>query len=83
MGRPKITDPDILGTIVDEVIDAYPGQAARAKYATSLRGFFIDEVMTRTHGKADGPLTAKLVKEKIHEFSRRDCECRDGGGAGA
>jgi Asp-tRNA(Asn)/Glu-tRNA(Gln) amidotransferase B subunit len=54
LGLVQVSDETALGTWVDEVLAANPGEVARYRSGeTKLMGFFVGQVMKRSKGKAD------------------------------
>ncbi len=63
-GLRQITDSSEIDAVVQDVIDAHPGQVAEYRAGKSkLLGFFVGQVMKRTGGKANpGQVNAALKK---------------------
>jgi len=65
-GLIKISNPEELEAIIDEIIAAHPkelGQYRNGK--TKLQGFFVGQVMKKTSGRADPKLTNQLLGKKL------------------
>ncbi|MBD2774377.1 Asp-tRNA(Asn)/Glu-tRNA(Gln) amidotransferase subunit GatB [Iningainema tapete] len=66
-GEEKISDATILEPIVDQVIAANPKELEKYKSGkTSLKGFFVGQVLKQTGGRADPKLTNELVETKLN-----------------
>lgn len=63
----KISDPNILSSMVEEIINKFPKQVADYKNGKEkIFGFFIGEVMKISKGQADPEALNKMVKEKLN-----------------
>jgi aspartyl-tRNA(Asn)/glutamyl-tRNA(Gln) amidotransferase subunit B len=68
-GQELITDPDVLGPIVDEIIAANPQQVEKYRGGNiNLKGFFVGQVLKKTNKRAEPKLTNELVEKKLHKF---------------
>ncbi|OSO89339.1 glutaminyl-tRNA synthase (glutamine-hydrolyzing) subunit B [Cylindrospermopsis raciborskii CENA303] len=68
-GQELITDPDVLGPIVDEIIAANPQQVEKYRGGNiNLKGFFVGQVLKKTNKRAEPKLTNELVEKKLHNF---------------
>jgi aspartyl-tRNA(Asn)/glutamyl-tRNA(Gln) amidotransferase subunit B len=68
-GQELITDPDVLGPIVDEIIAANPQQVEKYRGGNiNLKGFFVGQVLKKTSKRAEPKLTNELVEKKLHNF---------------
>ncbi len=66
-GEEKISDASVLEPIVDRVIAANPKELEKYKSGkTSLKGFFVGQVLKQTGGRADPKLTNELVDKKLN-----------------
>ncbi len=66
-GEEKISDASVLEPIVDQVIAANPKELEKYKSGkTSLKGFFVGQVLKQTGGRADPKLTNELVDKKLN-----------------
>ena len=66
-GEEKISDASMLEPIVDQVIAANPKELEKYKSGkTSLKGFFVGQVLKQTGGRADPKLTNELVDKKLN-----------------
>jgi len=62
----QISDESAVGTAVDEVLAAHPGEIARIRDGEDrLVGFLVGQVMKATGGKADPRLVDRLVRERV------------------
>jgi glutaminyl-tRNA synthetase len=67
-GLRQVKDEDALGSIVDGVLAAHPGEVARYREGkTSLLGFFMGQVMKASKGKANPGLVKPLIAERLGE----------------
>jgi aspartyl-tRNA(Asn)/glutamyl-tRNA(Gln) amidotransferase subunit B len=65
-GLISISDPQAIEKIIDEVILAHPTEVEKYRAGkTSLKGFFIGQVMKKSGGKADPKLTNQLIEQKL------------------
>ena len=65
-GLKQITDAGAIGSIVDAVIAANPGQVAEYKAGKDkLIGYFVGQVMKETGGKANPGQVNQVLKEKL------------------
>jgi len=66
-GEEKISDASVLEPIIDQVIAANPKELEKYKSGkTSLKGFFVGQVLKQTGGRADPKLTNELVDKKLN-----------------
>ncbi len=66
-GEEKISDASVLEPIVDQVIAANPKELEKYKSGkTSLKGFFVGQVLKQTGGRADPKLTNELIDKKLN-----------------
>jgi aspartyl-tRNA(Asn)/glutamyl-tRNA(Gln) amidotransferase subunit B len=66
-GLVQISDPAVIGTVVDEIIVAFPKELEQYKGGkTKMLGFFVGQVLKKTGGKADPKLTNQIVAEKLN-----------------
>ena len=66
-GEEKISDASMLEPIVDQVIAANPKELEKYKSGkTSLKGFFVGQVLKQTGGRADPKVTNELVDKKLN-----------------
>jgi aspartyl-tRNA(Asn)/glutamyl-tRNA(Gln) amidotransferase subunit B len=62
----QISDTGALEKMVQEVIDANPGQAEEFRNGKDkLMGFFVGQVMKASKGQANPELVNKIIKEKL------------------
>jgi len=64
-GLKQVTDVGAIETMVQDVIDANPDQAAAAKENPKLIGFFVGQVMKASQGKANPQAVNKVLREKL------------------
>ena len=65
-GMTQISDPAVLGPIVDRVLTASAAQADRYRDGEQhLLGFFVGQVMKASRGKADPRLANQLLRDKL------------------
>lgn len=61
----QISDPAVLGPILDELLAAHPKEADKLRAGNAkVAGFFVGQVMKRTKGKADPGLLQSMLREK-------------------
>jgi aspartyl-tRNA(Asn)/glutamyl-tRNA(Gln) amidotransferase subunit B len=66
-GMMQISDPAVLGPVIDGLLVAFPNELAQFKAGkTKMLGFFVGQVLKQTGGKADPKLTNQLVAEKLN-----------------
>lgn len=66
LGLLQVRDEDALGGWVDEVIAAFPAEAARFRGGEAkLLGFFVGQVMKRSGGKADPKAIQPLIEARL------------------
>ncbi|MFL0605085.1 Asp-tRNA(Asn)/Glu-tRNA(Gln) amidotransferase subunit GatB [Cylindrospermopsis raciborskii] len=66
-GQELITDPAVLGPIVDEIIAANPQQVEKYRGGNiNLKGFFVGQVLKKTNKRAEPKLTNELVERKLN-----------------
>ena len=62
-----LSDTDELGPIVDQILEANPGQVEAYRGGKEgLLGFFVGQVMKETQGTADARVVNDLVREKLN-----------------
>jgi aspartyl-tRNA(Asn)/glutamyl-tRNA(Gln) amidotransferase subunit B len=62
----QISDPAVIGPILDELVAAHPKEVEKLRAGNAkVAGFFVGQVMKRTRGKADPALVNRLLREKI------------------
>ncbi|MEN9253899.1 MAG: hypothetical protein Q6K26_03340, partial [Gloeomargarita sp. SZTDM-1c_bins_89] len=67
-GLTQVSDPELLGTWIDEVLAAHPQEVEQYRAGkTKLFGFFVGKVMQRSNGRADPKRTNELLKQKLAE----------------
>ncbi|MGC1309098.1 MAG: Asp-tRNA(Asn)/Glu-tRNA(Gln) amidotransferase subunit GatB [Phormidesmis sp.] len=65
-GLSQISSPDVIESMIDEVLAAHPEELAKFRAGkTKLKGFFVGQVMKRTGGRADPKLTNQLLGKKL------------------
>ena len=65
-GLTQISDPAIIGALIDDVIAKNPDNVAKFKAGnTNLLGFFVGQVLKQSGGKANPSVVNKLVEEKL------------------
>lgn len=65
-GLRQMSDTGAVAAIVDEVINANPGQLAQYREGkTGLLGFFVGQVMKKSGGTANPTTVNKLLQEKL------------------
>ena len=65
-GLIQISDPEAIEKIVSEVIAAHPEEVEKYRAGkTSLKGFFVGQVMKKSGGKADPKLTSQIIDQKL------------------
>ncbi len=65
-GLTQISDTGSLEKLVQEVIDANPGQAQEFRSGKDkLMGFFVGQVMKASKGQANPALVNKIIKDKL------------------
>jgi len=65
-GWMQISNPQILQSIIDEVIAKNPDNVAKYKAGnTKLFGFFVGEVLKATSGKANPKMVNELVGKTL------------------
>ncbi|NEP61426.1 MAG: Asp-tRNA(Asn)/Glu-tRNA(Gln) amidotransferase subunit GatB [Symploca sp. SIO2G7] len=65
-GLIKISNPEELEAIIDEIIAAHPKELEQYRNGkTKLQGFFVGQVMKKTSGRADPKLTNQLLGKKL------------------
>ncbi|HZR91454.1 MAG TPA: Asp-tRNA(Asn)/Glu-tRNA(Gln) amidotransferase subunit GatB [Gaiellaceae bacterium] len=66
LAQRAISDESELGTVVERVLAASPGQVEAYRAGKEgLLGFFVGQVMKETHGRADPRVVNELVREKL------------------
>ncbi|BAZ80032.1 Asp-tRNA(Asn)/Glu-tRNA(Gln) amidotransferase subunit GatB [Sphaerospermopsis kisseleviana CS-549] len=67
VGQELISDPAVLGQIIDEIIAANPQQVEQYRGGkTNLKGFFVGQVLKKTNKRAEPKLTNELVEKKLN-----------------
>jgi aspartyl-tRNA(Asn)/glutamyl-tRNA(Gln) amidotransferase subunit B len=67
-GLVQVSDAAAIGTVIDDVIKANPGQHADYKSGKEkLFGFFVGQVMKASKGKANPDMVNQLLKKKLNE----------------
>ncbi len=65
-GLVQISDPAVIGPIIDEVMVKNPDNVAKFKAGnTKLLGFFVGQVLKATGGKANPQVVNELVAQKL------------------
>jgi aspartyl-tRNA(Asn)/glutamyl-tRNA(Gln) amidotransferase subunit B len=65
-GLQQITDPQVISTLITQVLTAHPTQvAAYLAGKTKLLGFFVGQVMQRSKGRCHPPLLNELLKQQL------------------
>jgi aspartyl-tRNA(Asn)/glutamyl-tRNA(Gln) amidotransferase subunit B len=68
LGVVQVADTNVLGTWVDEVLGAHPGEVARFQGGeTKLMAFFVGQVMKASKGKADPKLAPQVLEERLRK----------------
>ena len=66
-GLMAITNPDELGAIIDQVLEANPDKLEQYRAGKKkLQGFFVGQIMKATSGKADPKLANKILNQKLN-----------------
>ena len=66
LGLVQVSDRGALGSWVEEVIAAHPGEVARFRNGeTKLMAFFVGQVMKRSKGKADPKGVQPVLQERL------------------
>ena len=66
LGLLQVSDTDVLGRIVDEVLTAHPKEVERYRAGEAkLMGFFVGQVMKRSQGKADPKGVQPVLVERL------------------
>ncbi len=61
-----ISDPDVLATLIDEVLAENPKELEQYRNGkTKLQGFFVGQMMKKTEGRADPKLTNQILGKKL------------------
>ena len=61
-----ISDPDVLATLIDEVLAENPKELEQYRNGkTKLQGFFVGQMMKKTDGRADPKLTNQILGKKL------------------
>jgi aspartyl-tRNA(Asn)/glutamyl-tRNA(Gln) amidotransferase subunit B len=67
-GMVQITDEGALAQVIDDIIEANPGQLAQYRSGKDkLFGFFVGQVMKATQGKANPQLINELLKKTLDQ----------------
>ena len=65
-GLRQVSDAGVLEPMIAELLEQYPDKAAEYQAGkTGLMGFFVGQVMRRTHGKANPQLVTDLLRERL------------------
>jgi aspartyl-tRNA(Asn)/glutamyl-tRNA(Gln) amidotransferase subunit B len=65
-GLVQVTDESAIESVVDQVIEANPGEVEKFKAGNGkLMGFFVGQVMKETKGKANPQIVNKLLAQKL------------------
>ncbi len=65
-GLAKVSDPAILGPMVDNIVSRHGSEAERYRAGQSqLLGFFVGQVIKASGGKADAGVVNALVRERL------------------
>jgi glutaminyl-tRNA synthetase len=65
-GLIQISDPEVIGTIIDEVIAKNPDNVEKFKAGNNkLLGFFVGQTLKATGGKANPQVVNQLVAQKL------------------
>ena len=65
-GLGMISDPEIINSIVDELLTAHPGEVEAFRGGKKkLQGFFVGQLMKKTRGKADPKLANQILARKL------------------
>jgi aspartyl-tRNA(Asn)/glutamyl-tRNA(Gln) amidotransferase subunit B len=71
LGLVQVSDQGALGSWVDEVLAAHPGEVDRFRSGeTKLMAFFVGQVMKRSKGKADPKGVQPVLAEKLGSGKR-------------
>jgi aspartyl-tRNA(Asn)/glutamyl-tRNA(Gln) amidotransferase subunit B len=66
-GLVAISDPDELGTIIEQILVAHPDKVEQYRGGkTKLQGFFVGQIMQATKGKADPKVANKILNQKLN-----------------
>ncbi|MGM0518503.1 MAG: glutamine--tRNA ligase/YqeY domain fusion protein [Campylobacterota bacterium] len=66
-GLVQISNPEIISSIIDEVVSKNPENVEKFKAGNSkLLGFFVGQVLKATGGKANPQIVNKLVAQKLN-----------------
>ena len=65
-GLGMISDPAAIEAIVEELLEAHPGEVEAYRGGkTKLQGFFVGQLMKKTGGKADPKLANQILSKKL------------------
>ncbi|AAP99098.1 MULTISPECIES: Asp-tRNA(Asn)/Glu-tRNA(Gln) amidotransferase subunit GatB [Prochlorococcus] len=65
-GLGMISDPKVLGAIVDQLLSDYPNEVESYRGGKNkLQGFFVGQLMKKTSGKADPKLGNQILTKKL------------------
>ncbi len=65
-GLGMISDPEVLGEIIDQLIISHPNEVESFRSGKKkLLGFFVGQLMKKTKGKADPKLANQLLNKKL------------------
>ncbi|MGF1476604.1 MAG: Asp-tRNA(Asn)/Glu-tRNA(Gln) amidotransferase subunit GatB [Geminicoccaceae bacterium] len=64
-GLRQVTDEDAIAVVVDQLIEANPGQVEQARVNPKVLGWFVGQVMKATQGKANPAMVNKLLRERL------------------
>lgn len=71
-GLRQISDPAVLGPIVEAVIDANPSKVDEYRRGrTGLLGFFVGQVMRATNGRANPEVVRQIFENRVDTAGRR------------
>ncbi len=65
-GLGMISDPEVINTIVNELLEEYPQEVEAFRGGKKkLQGFFVGQLMKRTGGKADPKMANQILSKKL------------------
>ena len=68
LGLKKISDPEVLSAMVEEVINQFPKQVQDYKNGrTKIFGFFVGEMMKKSRGQADPEQVNIILKQTLQK----------------
>ena len=66
-GLEQISDPSILGALIQEIVESNPNQAEQFRNGNArMLGFFVGQVMKRTGGKANPAVANALLRDLLN-----------------